>query len=257
MKENTNTNDIYEIDLLRIFKVLWHRLWILILAGIIAGGVAFSYAYYMIEPQYQSSVLLYVNNSAVSIGSTEFVVNSAQLSTAQRLVDTYIVILKSRTTLEEVIEQSGANYSYEQLNGMVSASAVNGTEIFKVNVRSTDAGEAAFLANTISRVLPQTISDVMGGSDVRVVDRAVVSSHRVSPSFTKYAAIGVLIGVIISSLLVLLADMRDDVIHDVDYLTQNYEVPVLATIPNLSITDSGTKYAGGYSYGYSSGRKGA
>jgi len=61
-----------------------------------------------------------------------------------------------------------------------------------------------------------------------------VTPHtRVSPSYYKYTAIGLLLGVVVSSAIVLLLSYFDDVIHDEDYLLQNFDAPVLATIPDL------------------------
>ena len=47
--------------------------------------------------------MMYVNNSSINVGSTQ--VDLSDLSAAQSLVETYIVILKTRGTLEQVIEQ--------------------------------------------------------------------------------------------------------------------------------------------------------
>ena len=63
--------------------------------------------------------MMYVNNSSISVGSTQ--VNLNDLTAAQSLVNTYIVILNTRGTLEEVIDQAGLSYDYETLSGMISA----------------------------------------------------------------------------------------------------------------------------------------
>lgn len=245
--------DYYEIDLLHILNVLWERVWLLILSAILAGGVAFSYAFFLVKPEYESSALFYVNNSSFSVGSTEFSISSSQLTAAQSLVDTYIVILKSRTTLEDVIDKSGVSYDYEELGKMIDASAVNNTEIFKVNVKSTDPKEAETIANVICMVLPKTISNVVDGSDVRIVDYAVMSEKRVSPSYTKYTAIGGIIGFIIVAAIIVISDMLDDMIHDTTDMTQNYDIPILAVIPNLNgdkAGNYGNKYYKNKAYRY-------
>lgn len=243
----TERNDeVIEIDLLRLLRALWHRAWLILLAGIMAAGIGFSYAKFAITPRYEAGALMYVNNSSFSVGSTSFSISSSQISAAQSLVDTYVVILQSRTTLEEVIKKANVPYSYEQLHGMVRAAAVNGTEIFKITVNSTNPEEAALLANTIAKVLPDIISNVVDGSSVRIVDRAVVPTQKVSPSITKYTAIGFALGFLVSSAVVALIDMFDDVIRDADYLTQTFNAPVLASIPDL-MGGSTSKY-GYYAY---------
>ncbi|MCD8326350.1 MAG: hypothetical protein LUC90_06610 [Lachnospiraceae bacterium] len=75
-----------------------------------------------------------MNNSALSTSGIKSALSSADLTASQGLVDTYIVILKSRTTLEAVIEESGVDYTYSELYDMIDASSVNSTEVFRITV---------------------------------------------------------------------------------------------------------------------------
>ena len=247
----TEKNESMEIDLRELFSVLLHRIW-LIAAGAVAGGViALAITVFLIVPQYQSSALMYVNNSGISLGSTSFSISSADLTAAQKLVNTYVVILKSRTALTEVIEKAGLDYTYEQLKSMISASAVNSTEVFEIVVTSPSPTEAEKIANTIAVVLPGKIADIVNGSDVRIVDYAVVPSHRHSPSYTRNTAVGILLGIVVVAAILVLAYLFDEVIHSEDYLTQTYpDIPLLSVIPDMTAARQRSGY--GYGYGYAS-----
>lgn len=223
-----------EIDLLELLSLLWQKVWLIILAALIFGTAAFSYAVFMVTPRYKATALMYVNNSTLSIGSTDVSMSGDQLSVAKSLVDTYIVILKTRTTLEEVIEAAGVPYTYEQLRDMIEADDVNATEVFGVSVTSTDAREAAYIANTITQILPKKIADVMDGSSARLVDYAVVPAVKTSPDVTKMTAIGAILGMVVSCAVILLAHYFDEKIHDEAYLLDNYDEPLLAAIPDLT-----------------------
>ena len=246
-----NENDVIEIDLLHILEVLISKIWIIIIAGALGATLLFSYSMFFITPKYQSSTMFYVNNNNLNIGSASFSISSSDISASQSLVDTYIVILKTRNTLETVIEKSSLNYTYEQLSSMISASAVNATEVFKVTVTSTDPIEACHIANGIATVLPDKISEIVTGSGAKVVDYAVVNPVKVSPSITKYTAIGLLIGAVLACAIIILEDIFDDRIRDDAYLLNTYEdIPTLAIIPNLS-KDRGEHYNNyDYRYGY-------
>lgn len=234
MKEQTADTAVYEIDLLRLLKVLWKNLIVIIIAAVLLAGIGFSYARFIIVPKYQASALMYVNNKSISLGSTSVSFSTGELSAAKSLVDTYSVILKTRKTLNTVIRNTGVNYTYDQLSKMVSASSVNNTEIFAITVTSTDPNEAEMLANTLADLLPEKISDIVEGSNVTIVDRAVVPTKRVSPSYTRYTAIGFVLGLVLSAAAVILLDLFDDIIRSDDYLLQNFDLPVLGTIPDLS-----------------------
>ncbi len=244
-----NTDNEYEIDLRELFMVLLRRWWAIVLAIVLGGAAAFGYTYFLVDPLYQASTLLYVNNSDISVGATSFSISNADLTAAQKLVDTYVVILKSRTSLNAISEKAGLNYSYETLRSMVSAKAVNSTEVFEVVVTSKDPAEAEKIANTIADVLPSKIADIVVGSDVRIVDYAVVPSHRSSPSYTRNTATGMLIGAVLMAAILILAYLFDENIRSEDYLTQNYpDIPLLAVIPDMSVSSRRAGYYG-YQYG--------
>lgn len=235
------------IDLRELFVVLMRRIWLILLAALLVGALVFGYTLFFVTPQYQASTLLYVNNSDISVGSTAVSISNANLTAAQKLVDTYVVILQSRTALNEVVEEAGLDYSYEELRKMIRADAVNETEVFEVVVTSPSPAEAELIANTIAKVLPGKIADIVAGSDVRIVDYAVVPSHRYSPSYTRNTAIGILLGAVLCAGAVTLAYIFDENIRTEDYLTQTYpDIPLLSVIPDMS---AGRQHTGGY-YGY-------
>ncbi len=245
-----NNEEYYTIDIMHILKALWHRAWALMLAAIIAGGIGFSIASFVIPPQYSSSIMLYVNNGNISIGSTSFQISSSEISAAQSLVKTYTEILKNRTTLERVIEKSGVSYSYRQLSEMIVAAPSNETEIMKVTVTSTDPNEAARIANCIAEELPVRISEIIDNASMEVVDSAVPDYQKISPSITKYTAIGILLGALLAAAAITLAAILDDTIHDEEYILKNYNYPILAKVPDL--LGGGSKR---YGYYYSSGKR--
>ena len=232
--------DTIEIDLLALARAVWKRIWAVIAAVLVGAAAAFSYAEFFITPLYEAKAMLYVNNSSISVGSTSFSISSGDLTAAQSLVQTYIVILKSRQSLEAVIEQP---YTYEQLASMVSASAVNETEIFEVTVTDADPEEAELIANTIADILPDKIAEIVEGSSVRIVDYAVVPAYPVSPSVTKYTLIGFLLGGVLSVGVIVLMELLNESIRSEDYLIQTYNLPILAVVPAMTASGKEQKPA--------------
>jgi len=256
MTETNNTFDTETLDLGEIFDVLLQRIWTIILSALIVGSLTFGYTYFFVTPQYQSSALLYVNNSEFSVGNSAISISSGDLTTSQKLISTYTVILKSRTVLNEVVEKSGVAYSADQLSGMISAGSVQSTAVLQVIVTCPNPADAERIANTIAEVLPERIPEIINGSDVRVVDYAIVPSSRSSPSYTRNTGIGFLVGAVAAIVWVILAYLYDDKIRSEDYLSQVYpDIPLLAVIPNMrSSGQRGDRY--GYRYGSKYGRYG-
>ena len=193
---NRNKTDYYEIDLLRLAGALWKKLWLIVLVTLLCGALAFGYTFFLVTPLYKATAMMYVNNSAISVGSAKVSISAGDLAASQSLVDTYTVILKTRGTLNEVISRTGVPYSYQQLTKMVQAEAVNSTEVFSIDVTSPDPQEAELIANAIADILPDRIADIVEGSSVKIVDYAIVPAEIASPSYTRNTALGMLAGLV-------------------------------------------------------------
>lgn len=247
---NSNEKDYMEIDLMRLLKALLHRAWAIVIAVFAGALVAFACAALLITPLYKARALLYVNNNSINLGSASLSIGTGDITASRGLVDTYTVILKTRTTLNAVIEKAGLPYDYEELYKMIETSSVNNTEIFEIVVTSHDPKEAEVIANTSASVLPEKISNIVNGSSAKLVDYAVVPSKKDSPSITKYTIIGALLGFIISAGVIIVMELMDNLIKDEEYLLQTYKLPVLAAVPDLD-AETSSSY-GGYGYGYGS-----
>ena len=230
--------DMIEIDLLKLVLILWRKAWAIILSAIIMGGVAFGVTYNFIAPKYQASIKVYVNNTNQSNTTT---LTQSDMTVAKLLVKTYIVTLKSRTTLNQIITEAGLPYNSDELNGMITAASINDTEVFEVTVTSKDAKEAALIANTIADILPNRITEIVENSSVRIVDYAIINETPISPSYVKNVAIGALAGMVIAVALIFLQFVLDNKIHSEEYLIEHYKYPILAVIPDLN-TNSKQKY---------------
>ena len=226
--EKRESREGFEINLKRIFYVICRRLWAIILVGAMFGTVAFSYAWFFKTPVYSAKAQMYVNNNYV--GSPGF--SSSQIAAALSLADTYMVIMQSHTVLDEVIAETGLNYTYSQVRGMLSSGTVNETEVFEIRVTCTNYKHAAIIANKIAEVLPDKIKDVVEGSSVRVVDWTVENPNPVGPNYRRYASLGFFLGVVLSALVVVVANALDTSITSEEYLQQAYgHIPILAVVP--------------------------
>lgn len=246
-----NNNLEIEIDLFKLIAALWRKALVIILIAILMASFAFAGTLLFITPKYQATASMYVNNSSFSLGLERFSISASELSASNSLVNTYIFILKSRTTLEEVIAKAGLPYSSSALSEMISAESVTNTAAFNVTVTSDSPTEAELIANTIAQILPDRIAEIVDGSSVRIVDYAIVPAHRSSPSFTRNTVIGFLAGALLAVAIFtvkFLIDERNDVlIHSADELRSIYpDITVLALIPDMRLSEKKGYYYSSY-----------
>lgn len=221
--------DEIEIDLQEVFVYLLYRCWVMIIAMVICAGAAFGYTKEFVTPMYQSDAMVYVNGS-MSYG--DMTISVTDVGGGNDLIETYTTILKTRVTLQEIIDYTGCGYSQGQLSGMISASAVGETDIMKIVVTNEDPVMAETIASAVTKILPEKIAEIIDGTSVRVVDTAVVPSYPYTPSYTKNTMMGALVGLFLSGAFLVLRVLLEKKITSVDYLKDTYaDLPLLAVIP--------------------------
>ncbi|MBQ7936766.1 MAG: AAA family ATPase, partial [Clostridia bacterium] len=238
----TRPGDVVEIDLKRLLRAVLDKIWVIGISAVLCAALAFGYTHYFITPQYQSSAMFYVNNNSLSVGSASLSLTASDLSVAKNLVDSYIVILKSRTSLNDVIDYTGIDRTYGELRGMISAADVNSTEIFEVVVTSSDPNEAEQIANAIAYILPKRISSIIEGSSAKVVDYAIVPSSPSSPSYPKNTVMGLFLGLVLSAAVIVLREIFDVTIRAEEDIEQCCHHPILAAVPDMTDHSKGGYY---------------
>jgi capsular exopolysaccharide synthesis family protein len=254
MKDNRKqTNEELSVDLGRALQALLKNGLLIGLVAVLCALVVFAGTFFLVTPKYESAAMFYVNNNNLSFGDTSVSISSGDLSTSRNLVDSYIVILNTRATLKDVIDYAGVPYTEKELQKMISANAVNDTEIFRVVVNSPDPQEAEKIASAIAYILPKRIGTIIDGTTAKVVDTAVVPSSSSSPNYIINAVVGFLIGFVVMAGVIVLRTILDINIRTEDDVTQSCQHPILAEVPDMNAHSKGSSY---YSYGSSrSGKK--
>ena len=247
MNENKiDRNEEIEIDIQRLFSILWDKLWLILVAAVTGALATFLVTFFMITPKYESSAMFYVNNNSLSVGDASFSISSSDITASKSLVDSYIVILQTRETLNDVMDYAGVDYSYESIKKMLSASAVNSTEIFEVVVTSPDPFEAERIATAIAYILPKRISSIIEGTSAKVVDAAVVAAQPSSPSYVVNTLTGFLIGFVMAVSVLILRELFDITIRSEEDIAQVCKHPILAAVPDMTAQTKGGYYYSAY-----------
>lgn len=219
-----------EITLSQIFTILWDKMVFITSITLVGGIVAFYISSYMLEPMYTSRISMYVNNHTKR---ENIVANINDINASQKLVSTYIEILKSDTVLTRVLEETSLPYTISQVRSMLMATSISGTEILEVKVTSQYPQEATTIANTIGLLAPEEIMRVVKSGSVELIDKAVQPTQPTSPNRVLNTVIGMMGAAVLAVLGVLVGAMTDTRIKSVNDIKGHYELPVLGTIPDL------------------------
>lgn len=241
-EQQTINKGIAEISFMRLFDAVMKKLWLVILMSILGAVLTFAITFFLITPKYESAAMFYVNNNALSVGDTSFSISSGDLTTSRNLVESYIVILNTRESLNDVIDYSNVDLTYKEIKDMISAAAVNETEIFEVVVTSEDPVEAEKIASAIAYILPKRISTIIEGTSAKVVDAAVIPSKPSSPNYIINTFIGFLLGFMLSIAAIVVTEMFDITVRNEEDIKQSCKYPILAKVPDMMSASKGGYY---------------
>ncbi len=212
-----------------LLRCILKKLWIVAITVIVFGAAAFAITKFVITPQYSATIRLYVDSKPEATSS----LTSSDVTAAKSLVNTYITIIKSNSFVDVVAEESGLKINSEQIESMISAEAVNGTEVFDVSVTGAVPEDCAVIANEIAKLAPSKISGIVNGCSVKIIDRAKVPLKPISPNTPKNVALAILLGLVLSCVAIVVAYMSDTTIYNEDDIKEFCTLPILGVLPDL------------------------
>lgn len=217
------------MELIYVLLAKWPALVISLIA---AAAIAFSGTLIFITPKYQSKGKLYVSSESQRTMQSDAVAYNTVL-TNQKLVNTYMEILRSDSFLLTVSEDIGGKYTHSQIADMLSMSAVNQTELLEISVLCPDPYDAYKITSSIIKNSSDEIERVVDGGSVRIIDNASTPTKPSTPNVYKNTAIGALIGLVLGAIAVFLMEILDTRVKPNDDLQTKYSIPVLGEIPWL------------------------
>ena len=178
------------------------------------------------------------NKQAGTITTTDVTLNS-------KLVATYSELVKSKNVLRQVISNLGIKVNEEDLKNNITVSSVKETELIEITVSDENASYAAKIANEIAKVFTAKVGEIYNINNVHVVDEAEVSTNPSNINHTKDIVIFAFIGIVISVMYVLIANMLDTTVKTQEDIEKAIKIPVLANIPIYNMEMENLRKKGG------------
>lgn len=226
--EKQREDEVLEIDLLEVFSLLLHKLWLLALCTVVAGALGFAVSTFAITPQYESTTGVYIlsssDNSTLSYSDTQL---------ATQLTKDYEELITCRSVLEAVIEECGLSDSYNQLRERVNVENAADTRIVYITVKDPNPARAQEIADSIREIASDHIKEVTDVEAVNVVDTANLPSQPSEPSIVRWTAIGAALGLVACAAVIIIRYLMDDTIKSSEDVEKYLGLSTLALIPML------------------------
>ena len=152
-----------------------------------------------------------------------------QIGTA--LTSDYIKVFKMWEVHEEVISNLDLPYTYGQMRSMLSVVNENDTRMLDITITSPSPSEAAAIANEYAKVASQYIADTMATDKPNIMSIALVPANPVSPNKTKNIMMGIILGLLLGTGIVVLRMITNDTYKTAEDIRRYTGLVTLAVVP--------------------------
>lgn len=229
-------NEEYEVIELRdIIRIIRKYILLILIVPVIFAAIGAIISIYFIDPVYESSTTLIVNQSKDSSEA----INKSDVDLGKSLIYTYAEMAKSNTVLDNTMK----SLNLVELNGKtISVSPVKDTQILKIAVQNTNPQLAMDIANTLVEEFTLEITRITKIENVAVVDYARLPMNPIKPNKVMNTIIAGILGAMLILFVVFLVEYLDNTIKTEKDIERYLGVSVIGTIPNFN---QGSKQSNG------------
>lgn len=233
MEKRTEIDNEIEIDLKDLFMELLSFWQLIALALVLGAVIAYAVSRFMMTPMYESTSELYVLSKSTSITSL------ADIQTGTNLTNDYMVVVKGRPVLEQVIANLGLNETYGSLRGKVTLENPSNSRILMITVRDENPLVAKTIADKIAEVGSDFIAMKMDQDSPTIIQYGYADGAPVSPHTMKNTMIGGFLGAMLAMAIIVLAYLFNDTIMTAEDVEKKLGLNVLGVLPLEDAEDDG------------------
>lgn len=231
VQKNTHSlDDVQEIDLIDLFGYYMSRLWLLIAAVVIGAVIAGAYTFYLVPNRFTAVSRMYMISA-----SSSSVVDLSDLNIGASLSNDYVELMKSRPIIEDVINELGLGYTYEQVLDMIRLDVVTNTRIIKISATSTDPEEAMNIANQMARIAKIRLPKIMDAPSPSIAEEAVLPTQKSSPSLSRNVMMGSMVLLFLVLAILTIQYLMDDTVQTSEDVEKEFGILPMTVIPEGTI----------------------
>ena len=222
--------NMMEIDVFHLLKILWKRKLLIALVAFVTGIVAFAYSSFIVKPEFTSTTRIYVvhRNQGDKPGLT-----NQDLQAGSYLVKDYREIILSQDVLEKVATDLKLELPPKGLASKIKVTVPVDTRIVSISVTDRAPEEASRIANSLREVAAQKIISVTRVSDVTTLEEARPATSPSSPNIRRNTMVGFLAGAVVMVVTVLLVELLDTRVKRPEDIEDVMQIALLGVVPNL------------------------
>jgi capsular polysaccharide biosynthesis protein len=219
-----------------IVKIVWSRLWIIVLMTLLCAGTALGLSLTQ-TPVYEASATLLVGQEPGKEQLQGPLVGSVE--GLQQITMTMTEAIHSRPVADEVINELELRETPKGFLDNLTVEQVNGTQFIELSYESTDREKAREIVNAVSNVSSKRISEASASSvaiKATVWEYALTPQAPVRPNPTRYVLLALVTGLMLGVGLCFLLEHLDDSWRSATEVERVSGVPTFGVIPEFERT---------------------
>ena len=233
LAETADAADELEIDLVELGYKLLDSWKLILVMALVAAMLMGWYALGIMTPLYQATSTIYVLNRSDSA------INLSDLQIGSALTRDYIKVFSMWEVHEAVISNLNLDYSYQEIEDMLTITNDNDTRMLDITVTSPDPEEAAAISNEYARVVSDYIEQTMYTDKPSIMSMALVPANPVNGGYAVKIVLGGLTGALLACALVTLRFVVDDRVKTVEDIRKYTGLTTLAVVHREDRTTKG------------------
>lgn len=220
------------IDFVKLALYILKRAWFVVFCAEIGFGAVYLHTTRELPETYTATGTMYVNNANPNMTEYQYT-NYNDLNTALKLIDTYLVVIRSDQVMNKIVDKLSVDYpgiTSAQVSPTLSMASVSETGVVSVISKTSNPKLAADIVNAVLDVAPEEIIRVVGAGIIEVMDYAKVPIFPDDRGALKEGMKGGIYGVVLSCIILAILFMFNQRVTDNRDLTDNYKIPVLASV---------------------------
>ena len=202
-----------EINLKEIIDLFWRKKFFIIICCLLGAICGLVYTMKFVTPKFTatSSLILVQTDSSGSAAA----VTTSDVTLNDKLIETYKELAKSKSVINEVIEELS----------------------LKISVTDTDPNRATAIANTLSKVFSNKVEEIYKIDNINVVDEAETPTGPSNINHKKDVMIFTVAAFVLSIAIIFLISVLDTTVGQSTDFERTLGIKVLAEIPNCEFLE--------------------
>ena len=207
-------NDILEIDVKESIFILVHKLWLIVIIGILSAICTGLVNIYLVAPVYRSTSKVYITSP-----QADDKLPLAESGTGSQLTKEEIALAKSKA-IDQVILNLKLDLSPEELEPKVTVNHEEGARILEINVVNENPIMAKKMVDMIAKLLTEQLVGGVESERSALLEEGSLPASPFCPNLCKKVLLGAGCGILFSMVFLAIGHLPGGQAHRMECIEQ-------------------------------------